>query len=106
MLDENLNVADDTTTTYSKENLETLIDRIRKIENNDTTIISLPRLGNSPNAMETEFISQQLDSFLNLNCIDIETATIWEVEEGGTVTIDLRNESEIQTKKSWWKIWK
>lgn len=35
MFDENLNIAKDTTTTYTKENLETLIDRIRRIENKD-----------------------------------------------------------------------
>lgn len=106
MFDENLNVAKDTTTTYTKENLETLIDRIRRIENKDVTIISLPRLGNSPNTAETEFISQQTDSFLNLNSINIETATIWEVEESGTITIDLKNEKEPLTKKPWWKVWK
>jgi len=94
MFDEDLNVAKDTTTTYTKENLETLIDRIRRIENKDVTIISLPRLGNSTNTADTEFISQQTDSFLNLNSINIETATIWEVEESGTITIDLKNERD------------
>ena len=106
MFDENLNIAKDTTTTYTKENLETLIDRIRRIENKDVTIISLPRLGNSPNTADTEFISQQTYSFLNLNSIDIETATIWEVEESGTITIDLKNEREPLNKKPWWKVWK
>jgi len=106
MFDENLNIAKDTTTTYTKENLETLIDRIRRIENKDVTIISLPRVGNSPNTADTEFISQQTDSFLNLNSINIETATIWEVEESGTITIDLKNEREPLTKKPWWKVWK
>lgn len=106
MLDENLNVAKDTTTTYTKETLESLIDRIRRIENKDVTIISLPRLGNSPNIADTEFISQQTDSFLNLNSINTETATIWKVEESGTITIDLKNKKEPLTKKPWWKIWK
>ena len=106
MIDENLNVAENTTTTYSKENLETLIDRIRRIENKDVSIILLPRLGNSQNTADTEFISLQTDSFLNLNSINIETATIWEVEENGTITIDLKNEKELLTKKPWWKIWK
>jgi hypothetical protein len=106
MFDENLNIAKDTTTTYTKENLETLIDRIRRIENKDVTIISLPRLGNSPNTADTEFIYQQTDSFLNLNSINIETATIWEVEDSGTITIDLKNEREPLTKKPWWKVWK
>lgn len=106
MFDENLNVAENTTTTYSKENLETLIDRIRRIENKDVSIISLPRLGNYQNTADTEFISLQIDSFLNLNSINIETATIWEVEESGTITIDLKNEGEPVTKKPWWKVWK
>ena len=106
IFDENLNVAKDTTTSYTKENLETLIDRIKRIENKDVTIISLPRLGNLANTADTEFISQQTDSFLNLNSINIETATIWEVEEGGTITIDLKNESEPIINKPWWKVWK
>ncbi|NUM32870.1 MAG: hypothetical protein HUU47_11185 [Bacteroidetes bacterium] len=106
MFDENLNIAKDTTTSYSKENLESLTDRLRRIENKDSTIISLPRLGNSSNADSSEFISQQVDSFLNLNSINIETVTIWEVEESGTITIDLKKEGERITKKPWWKIWK
>jgi hypothetical protein len=106
MFDENLNVAKDTTTTYTKENLEILTDRIRRIEDKDVSIISLPRLGNSANLDNTEFISQQVESFINLNSINTETATIWEVEEIGTITIDLKNESETMTKKPWWKVWK
>ena len=90
MFDENLNVAKDTTTSYSKENLESLVDRIRRIENKDASIISLPRLGNSKSETETETVSQQLEGFLNLNSINIETVTIWEVEENGTITIDLK----------------
>jgi len=90
MFDENFNVAKDTTTTYTKENLDIIIDRIRRIENKDVAIISLPRFGNSVNVDNLEFISQQTESFLNLNSINIETATIWEVEENGTITIDLK----------------
>jgi len=100
MFDENLNIAEDTTITYTKQNLEILIDRVQRIENKDKTIISLPRLGNSTNASDIIFISQQTDKFLNLNSINIETATIWKVEESGTLTIDLKNESEPKTKKS------
>lgn len=77
MVDENLNIAKNTATNYTKQNLETLIDRIRRIEKQDITIIALPRLGNSTNASDTTFISQQADSFLSLNSISIETATIW-----------------------------
>lgn len=106
MFDENRNFAKDTTTSYTKENLEILIDRIRRIENKDVSIISLPRLGNSANGDNSAFISQQIESFLNLNSIKIESTTIWEVEENGTITIDLKNQSEPMTKKPWRKIWK
>lgn len=46
MFDEDFEVAKDTITNYTKENLETLIDRVRRIENKDITVIPLPRLGN------------------------------------------------------------
>ncbi|MBK7569265.1 MAG: hypothetical protein IPI31_15710 [Bacteroidetes bacterium] len=93
IFDENLNVAKATTTNYTKENLEILIDRIRRIENKDAAIISLPRLNNSTSVENPELISQHVENFLLLNSINIETATIWEVEENGTITIDLKNES-------------
>lgn len=92
MFDENLNIAKGTTTTYTKDNLEILIDRIRRIENKDVSIISLPRLGKSANVENTRFIYGEVESFLNLNSINIETATIWEVEENSTITIDLKND--------------
>jgi hypothetical protein len=53
IFDENLNVAKATTTNYTKEDLEILIDRIRRIENKDVAIISLPRLGNPANVDHT-----------------------------------------------------
>ena len=93
IFDENLNVAKATTTNYTKEDLEILIDRIRRIENKDVAIISLPRLNNSTSVENPELISQHVENFLLLNSINIETATIWEVEENGTITIDLKNES-------------
>lgn len=100
MFDENLNLEKDTTTTYSKDNLETLIDRIRRIENKDITIISLPRHDNSINADNIQFISKQVESFLYLNSINIDTATIWEIEEIVSITIDLKNERELEIKKN------
>lgn len=90
MFDENLNIAKEMTTTYTKENLDTLIDRIRRIENKDISIVPLPRFGNLTNADNTEFFSQQMESFINLNSINIEMATIWEVEECVTISIDLK----------------
>ncbi len=77
IFDKNLNVTENKVTTYTKENLETLIDRIRRIENKDVKIFFLPWMGISPNTADTKFISKQTYNFLNLNSIKIETATIW-----------------------------
>ena len=98
MLDENLNIAKDTTTSYTEKTLEVLIDRIKRIEKKETTIISLPRFGNSQEVLDKPFISQQVDSFLTHNSINIQAATIWEVEESGTITIDLKNKKHSDTK--------
>jgi hypothetical protein len=36
-----------------------------------------------------------------LNSINIDTATIWEIEEIVSITIDLKNERELEIKKNW-----
>lgn len=89
MFDDNLDIADNIETNYSKKNLKTLINRIKRIENKDATIISLPRLGN----LAPESISQEITSFINLNSINLDSLTIWEIDEDGTIKIDLKNES-------------
>jgi hypothetical protein len=71
----------DATSTYSVNTLKLLKDRIARI-NIDADVIALPRLGNT----EDNYL-QQADSFLNLNAINIDEATIWDVEESGSITI-------------------
>ncbi|GAA3592891.1 UPF0158 family protein [Flavivirga amylovorans] len=44
MLDDNFNLAKNTSTSYSKKNENDLINRIQRIENNDNQIIEVPRL--------------------------------------------------------------
>ena len=105
MFDENLNIAKDTTTTYSKENLETLIERIRRIESKDVSIISLPRLGILAHIDDKTIIYQEIDSFLNLNSINLETVKIWEVDENVSITIDINDKDKQMNKRSWWKVW-
>ena len=70
----------DATSTYSIDTLKLLKDRIARI-NIDADVIALPRLGDT----EDNYL-QQADSFLNLNAINIDEATIWEVEESGSIT--------------------
>jgi len=106
MFDENLNIAKDIKTTYIKDTFEILVDRIRRIETKDTSIISLPRLGDSSNTADNALIVQQADFFLNINSISMEVATIWEIDEEGTITVDLQKENPLTKKKQWWKLWK
>jgi len=98
ILDDNLNIEEGVTTNYSKQNLETLVERIKRIESKNESIIPLPRLGAGTTE---EFISQQIEDFLTLNSINMETLSLCEVEEDGTITFKI----EPDLKKSWWKFW-
>ncbi|CAL2087277.1 conserved protein of unknown function [Tenacibaculum sp. 190524A02b] len=44
MLDENLEIAKNTTTSYSNQNENSIVNRIQRIENDDEEIIEIPRL--------------------------------------------------------------
>ncbi len=76
-------LAKDATSTYSAGTLKLLKDRVGRI-NIDTDIIALPRLGDT----EDDYLPQA-DSFLNLNAINVDEATIWEVEESGSITLKI-----------------
>ena len=91
LFDENLNLAKDTTSNYSAATLKVLLDRIKRIENKDITIIKLPRLGNAENSNRKDYISLEADEFIISHSINIETATIWEIEESGTIKINLKD---------------
>ena len=83
LFESNGELAKDATSTYSASILKLLKDRVGRI-NIDTDIIALPRLGDT----EDDYL-QQADSFLNLNAINIDEATIWEVEESGSITLKI-----------------
>ena len=87
LFDDELNLAKDVTSTYSKKSLESLRDRVKRIESNDSNILPIPRLGE----LEEQEIQKQLSLFLRANNIDVETATIWEIDGKGTATIDIRD---------------
>ena len=144
MLDEDLNISNDVTTSYSKIQENSLIDRIQRIENNDPDIISIPRVsledrkafmrkfvqalpgrkldnllyeqiqnqdyrtkfdfyfGNEIDETtkqhwedeKANFLHEQVAIFLHLNNINIETASFWDVEAKGSISIDLTKEDK------------
>jgi hypothetical protein len=84
LFDGNGELNKDASSTYSEATLVLLTDRIRRI-NIDPQIIAIPRLGDTD-----EDYLQQADSFLNLNAINVDNSTIWEVEESGSITFNLK----------------
>lgn len=164
MLDKNLNLANDVTTTYTKNQENSIIDRLRRIELNDPTIVSIERIslderkffmqqfvdnlnnndltkilqqriynqdystkfdfyfGNEADEVTRQnweqqknfFLQEKVDTFLNLNNINIDTVTLWDVEANGSITLHLTKNDEanndaiedtIEKKKPWWKFW-
>lgn len=83
LFEKNGDLSNDAISAYSENTLKLLADRIRRI-NIDTNIIALPRLGNA----EDDYL-EQAERFLNLNFINIDESTIWEVEEGGSINIKI-----------------
>ncbi|WP_295718188.1 hypothetical protein [Mucilaginibacter sp.] len=83
LFDKNGEIASDVVTSYSQKTLALLTDRIRRV-NIDNTIIGVPRLGD----IEGDYL-EQADTFLNLNSINIEASTIWDVEESGTISFKI-----------------
>lgn len=104
MLDENLNVAEDVSTTYSKKDQLIISDRIKRIDVKDQSIIEVPRFGETENGNNIEFISEQIENFLNSNSIGYKNSTIWEPEGGLEVSVSTKVDSE-KRKKTWWKFW-
>jgi hypothetical protein len=92
--DENFNIPKNTKSSYSNEILKLLKERIMKIENNDSNIIPIPRLGK--NILNFD---KDISDFLERNKITIEATSIWEIDKIGNVTINL-------SSPKWWEFWK
>lgn len=109
--DENYNVPENAVSSYPEHILRLLADRMKRIENDDKSIIALSRTHKEENTNDY-YLDQKIETFLNLNSIDIKTATIWDVDSIGSLTIDLRTTTEIEPeinqkskKKDWWRFW-
>lgn len=106
--DENYNIPKNATSSYPENILNLLADRMIRIENDDQSIVSLSRTNKEENTSD-EYVDQKIKTFLNLNSIDIKTATIWDIDTTGSVTINLREDDEDESRtneKKWWEFWK
>jgi len=75
IVDEKFEVISDVSVSYSADTIRLLRDRMKRIDNENSDILSIPL------ADESSPVQEQIDTFLNLNSIDIDTATIWETED-------------------------
>ncbi|WKL48979.1 hypothetical protein Q1W71_04150 [Flavobacterium pectinovorum] len=109
--DENYNVPQNVASSYPEHILKLLAGRMKRIENDDKSIIALSRTNREENTND-DYLDQKIETFLDLNSIDIKTVTIWDVDSIGSLTIDLRTTTEIEPeinqkieKKDWWRFW-
>ncbi|MBB1194594.1 hypothetical protein DNC80_13065 [Flavobacterium sp. SOK18b] len=110
--DEDYSVPENASSSYPENILKLLADRMKRIENDDKSIIPLSRTNREENTND-DYLDQKIERFLNLNSINIKTVTIWDVDSIGSLTIDLTTINEIESettqkieKKNWWKFWK
>ncbi|MAB49294.1 MAG: hypothetical protein CMC05_11750 [Flavobacteriaceae bacterium] len=160
MLDDNLNLAKNTTTSYSEQNQNKLVTLIKRIDKEDKDILFVPRLThkerrdvlseflssidnpkekekieslylktddelthfdkrfeiessqkivNEWNEFKDRILLSKAESFLNLNAINLNNASIMDFDNEGGITIDLTkddNGNEIVDEKRWWEFWK
>lgn len=85
LFDEDFSPADGVQSTYSESTIGLLADRMRRMhEEDDNSIIALPRDGEG-----LDDYQERARSFLNLNAIDLEKATIWNIEESGSINVKI-----------------
>jgi hypothetical protein len=58
-----------------------------------------------------KYLQAKIDTFMNLNRIDIETSLVWDIGENFSISLNLTNVKDKQPslkpvpQKRWWKFW-
>jgi len=101
LFDQNLNIIEDISLYYTREELNILGKRIKKIRTKDSSIQELPRFG----IMDSEIkIKAEITKFIEENSIEIDKVTLFEIFQ--KEPIYPINRQKVKTKtKSWWKFW-
>ncbi len=83
----------------------------RTIFNRKFEIESSKNIVKNWNIYKNEILLSKAESFLNLNDINISNTKVWEIEDDGSVTIDLTKDDKGKSlggtyRKKWWTFWK
>ena len=97
IVDDQFRIDDSNEISYSKKTLKLLSDRMKRIDQKDPNIISIPLADSNLQ------LQNQIDSFINLNAININTATIWETEDA-SITVNV-GQDKAAVNRPWWKFW-
>lgn len=98
MLDEDMNVASDITTSYSKAQENSLIDRMKRIELKDKDIILIP---NVPLEERKSFMNQFVNTLTNKELIEILNQRIKNHDHGTKFDFYFGDEADEFTKQKW-----
>ena len=101
LFDQNLNIIEDISMYYTKEELNILRKRIKKIRKKDSSIQELPRFG----IMDSEIkIKAEITKFIEENSIEIDKVTLFETFQKEPIYPIKKKKVKTKTK-TWWKFW-
>jgi uncharacterized protein UPF0158 len=92
----------------NKDELQTIIAAENGRTNLDFNAILLPEVNEDWRKFKYNYIQTRIDSFCNLNNIDLETSSLWTDQKMNSMTLNLKDTPEAEnkgSKKTWWKFW-
>lgn len=98
MLDEEMNVSNNVTTNYSKTQENSLVDRMKRIENNDPSIISIPRVSLDD---RKNFMQRFVDTLSDQKLITILNKRIQNQDYRTNFDFYFGDEADELTKQKW-----
>ncbi len=104
MLNEDLEINPAAKVSYSEKTQLEIVEWIKRLEKEDSSIISVPQKG----LIDDKLKEIEAIEFLNEHEIDSDVATVWEVESHASISIDLTvdQKSKKPLDKRWWEFWK
>ena len=102
LFDHKMNVINNISPYYTKDDLKSLKDRLRRIKAKKSSVIELPKYDLIQNPSEIE---EKINLFLTENKINLKESTLCGTFQKEPIPFE-KQAVTIERKKSWWKVWK
>ena len=99
LFDKKLNLIDGISLYYSREELNLLKDRVKRIIHQKSSIITLPKYGIIDDHEEKK---QRIETFLKEHKIELKTSSVTFVLQKEPIQFKTKSKA---VNKPWWKIW-